>query len=46
MEQAKIQTFGNELYEAMIKREAVSPLTMPTTFLCVCWNAARRPVRG
>ncbi len=27
MEQAKIQAFGDELYEAMIKREAVSPLT-------------------
>ena len=27
MEQAKIQAFGDELYEAMVKREAISPLT-------------------
>src|SRR5690554_7015022 len=27
MDQQKIQQFGDELYEAMVKREAVSPLT-------------------
>ncbi|SFL81033.1 2-oxopent-4-enoate/cis-2-oxohex-4-enoate hydratase, partial [Marinobacter zhejiangensis] len=27
MEQAQIQRLGDELYQAMIKREAVSPLT-------------------
>ncbi|BAW26916.1 2-oxopent-4-enoate hydratase (plasmid) [Pseudomonas putida] len=27
MEQTKIQAFGDELYQAMMKREAVSPLT-------------------
>ena len=27
MEQAKIQAFGDELYEALVNREAVPPLT-------------------